>query len=135
MFNNHRGNEILTTSATGIPDFAAPTPGRRGAAGGSRQVPSLYYVATRDSKTGTVYLNLVNQLGSPQTVHIDLKGAASVDPDGQSIIMKADSPEDTNSIAEPTKIVPVTAKATGFSSSFDRTLAPYSINIFEIGTK
>jgi len=135
MFNNHRGDQILTTSDTGIAPRDYQQPGNRGGAPTTRQVASLFYVATRDSKTGTVYLNLVNPLATPQSVHIDLKGAASVAANGESVIMKADNLSDTNSITEPTKITPVTAKETGFSSSFTRTLAPYSINILEIGTK
>ncbi len=135
MFNNYRGDQILTTSDAGIAPRDFQQPGNRGGAPTTRQVPSLFYVATRDSKTGTVYLNLVNPLATPQTVQVDLKGATSVAAKGESVIMKADSPTDTNSITEPTKIVPVVAQETGFGSSFSRTLAPYSINILEIGTK
>ncbi|HVU37055.1 MAG TPA: alpha-L-arabinofuranosidase C-terminal domain-containing protein [Opitutales bacterium] len=134
MFSNHRGDEILTTSSENIPIREGSMPGNRGGAPTTRQLPGLYYVSTRDSKTGKVFLNVVNLLDQPQPVHIDLAGAASVDPNGTLISMAA-QPTDTNSIAEPKKVVPVTTVETGFSSSFNRTLAPYSINIFEIGTK
>ena len=69
----------------------------------------------RDSKTGIIYLKLVNTLGTPQTVHFDIKGAASVAANGESVIMKSTTLDDTNNLAAPTKIVPVTAKESGFA--------------------
>jgi len=134
MFSNHRGDQILVASDTGISTHEGVLPGARGAAGTSRQVPSLYYVATRDSKTGKVFLNVVNVLDTAQSVHFNLTGASAVEATGTSISMSA-NPTDTNSIAEPKKVVPHTSAESGLSASFDRTLAPYSINIFEIGTK
>ena len=136
MFNNNRGDEILTTSADNVGTRPWQAPGARGGQPAApRQVPTLFHVVTRDSQTGMIYFKVVNPLGTPQTVHVNIKGVASVASEGESVIMKADSLTDTNSITEPTKIVPVTAKETGFAPSFDRTLAPYSINIFKISTK
>ncbi len=134
MFSNHRGDQILEASDANIPTHNGQIPGNRGAAATSRELPAIYYVSTRDSKTGKVYLNVVNLLDQPQAVHFELKGAASIDPNGTLISMAA-QPTDTNSIAEPKKIVPNTTAATGLGASFDKTLAPYSINIFEIATK
>jgi alpha-N-arabinofuranosidase len=133
MFNNNRGDQILMTSAdnVGTRSWQAPAP-RGGQAPPPQSVPALFEVATRDSKTGVIYLNLVNPLGTPQDVQVQIKGAASVASDGESVIMKGDSLSDTNSITEPIKIVPVTAKESGFGTSFVRTLAPYSINILKI---
>ena len=78
---------------------------------------------------------MVNPLSTPQAVHVEIQGARSVAAKGESVIMKADSPEETNSIAEPKKIVPVTAAEAGFGASFTRTLAPYSINILKLSSK
>jgi len=136
MFNNNRGDEILTTSAdnVGTRDWSAPG-NRGGQPAPARALPTLFHDATLDSKTGVIYFKVVNPLGTPQDIHVDIKGAASVVSDGQSVIMKADNLADTNSITEPKKIVPVTANESGFGPSFNRTLAPYSINIFKISTK
>ena len=138
MFNNNRGDEILTTSAENVGTRTWQAPAcRRGQppAPPPQQVPTLFHVATRDSRTGTIYLKMVNPLGTPQDVRLEIKGASSVAPDGESVIMKADSLSDTNSLAQPRKIVPVTARESGFGPSFTRTLAPYSINILKISTK
>ena len=137
MFNNNRGDQILVSDVSGVGTRTWQAPAGRG--GGqpppAREVPTLFHSVTRDSKTGIVYLKVVNPLATPQEVHVDIKGAASVAARGESVTMKADSPDDTNSIAEPKKIVPVTARENGFGASFSRTLAPYSINILKISTK
>lgn len=137
MFNNNRGDEILTTSAdhVGTRSWQPPAPRGGGQPPPPSQVPTLFHAATRDSKTGVIYLKVVNPLGTPQAVHVEIRGAASVASRGESVIMKADSLTDTNSIAEPKKIVPVTAKEDGFGASFTRTFAPYSINILKLSTK
>ena len=136
MFNNNRGDEILATSAENIGSRTWQPPAARGGQPPPpQQVPTLFHVATRDSKTGIIYLKLVNPLGTPQEVRLEIKGAGSVLSEGESVIMKADNPSDTNSLAEPRKIVPVAAKESGFGAGFTRTLAPYSINILKISTK
>ncbi|MGD1030835.1 MAG: alpha-L-arabinofuranosidase C-terminal domain-containing protein [Opitutaceae bacterium] len=135
MFNNNRGDEILASSADNVGTRSWQAPANRGGQPPPpEELPTLFHVATRDSKTGVIYLKMVNPLATPQDVHVEIKGAASVASEGESVIMKADSPSDTNSLAEPTKIVPVTARERGFGSSFTRTLAPYSINILKIST-
>ena len=136
MFNNNRGDQILATSAENIGSRTwQPAAARGGQPPPPQQVPTLFHGATRDSKTGVIYLKLVNPLGTPQDVHLEIKGSASVGSEGESVVMKADNPSDTNSIAEPRKIVPVTARESGFGARFTRTLAPYSINILKISTK
>ena len=49
--------------------------------------------------------------------------------------MRGESTEDTNSITEPTKIVPVTRKIDGLSKDFTRTFPPYSISILKLKGK
>jgi alpha-N-arabinofuranosidase len=137
MFNHNRGDEILTTSASNVGSRTWQAPAGRGGgqAPAPREIPTFFQSATRDSKTGIIYLKLVNPLGTPQDVRVEIKGVASVAAKGESVIMKADSLEATNSIAEPRKIVPVTAAESGFGVTFTRTLAPYSINILKLSSK
>jgi alpha-N-arabinofuranosidase len=137
MFNNNRGDEILQTSAAGVGSrtWQPPAPRGGGAPPPARPVPTLFEAATRDSHTGIIYLKVVNPLGTPQDVRVEIKGVASVAAQGESVILKADRLTDTNSIAEPEKVVPVIAPESGFGPSFTRTLAPYSINILKISTQ
>jgi alpha-N-arabinofuranosidase len=145
MFNNNRGDVTLPVAGQGIPTrtWQQPAPAaRRGAQPGpapaappAREVPTLFYSATRDSKAGAIYLKVVNRAGAPQAVRIEVKGVASVAPKGQVISMAAASPQDTNSITEPTKIVPVPSTAEDFGTSFSRTFPPYSISVLRLEAK
>jgi len=142
MFSSHHGDMILPTTDQGVPmkDWQPPA-GRRGADGKQpppgpvQQVPTLFYSATRDSKTGTIYLKIVNRLSTPQPVKVEISGLASVESKGQSIAMAAASPDDTNSIAEPSKVVPVSTSVDGLGANFTRTFPPYSISVLEMKTK
>ena len=100
-----------------------------------QQVPTLFFDATRNGKTGTIYLKVVNRTATAQPVRVELSGLASVEPKGQAITMSANSPEDTNSITEPNKIAPITSSVEGLSSQFTRTFPPYSITVLQMKGK
>jgi alpha-N-arabinofuranosidase len=98
-------------------------------------VPTVFWSATRDTKTGTVFLKIVNRAGAPQPVRVEFSGLASVDAKGQAVTLSAASPTDTNSITEPTKIVPVTSSVEGLGTSFTHTFPPYSLTILQMKAK
>ena len=144
-----RGGFIPPPQTPGRAGTAQP-PGPQGAArGGGRgnqpagpqqpamplQVPLMFFDATRDSKTGTIYVKVVNRAATPQSVHIAVSGVAAVEPGGQAITMSASSPADTNSITEPAKIVPIVRTVDGLSTNFSRTFPPYSISVLEMRAK
>jgi alpha-N-arabinofuranosidase len=97
-----------------------------------QEVPTVFWSATRDTKTGTIFLKIVNRAAAPQPLTVEFSGLASVDPKGQAVTLSAASPTDTNSIAEPTKIVPVTSSVDGLGASFTRTFPPYSLTVLQI---
>jgi alpha-N-arabinofuranosidase len=66
---------------------------------------------------------------------VEISGVAHVEPKGQSIVLRATSPEDTNSITEPARIVPVTSSVDGLGTNFTREFPPYSITILELRSK
>lgn len=99
------------------------------------QVPMVFADATRDSKTGVIYVKVVNRAATPQQVHLVLSGITSVEPAGQIVTISGNTPADTNSITGPAKIVPVTSKVSGLGSDFTRTFAPYSINVLQLTAK
>src|ERR1035441_6347506 len=139
MFSTRHGDLVLPIDAQGVPtrEWQPPAGRGRGGAPGTPppappapvQVPTLFFDATRDSKTGEIYLKIVNRAATPQPIRVELSGIASVDPRGQTIAIAATSPTDTNSITEPTKIVPVTTPVDGLSTTFTRTFPPYSITV------
>jgi len=65
-------------------------------------------------------------------VRIEFGGLASLDPKGLSIAMSASSPDDTNSITAPDRIVPVATPIDGLSTAFTRTFPPYSITVLQM---
>jgi len=95
---------------------------------------TLYESVTRDSGTGIIYLKMVNTSGTAQPVHVDLIGATTLAPTGTAIVLSGTSPRDTNSITDPTRVVPVTREANGLGNHFTYTFAPYSITILKLQT-
>lgn len=156
MFSNYHGDVVLPVTAQGIPTrtWQPPAAGRRGgqpppgtpagtpappappvtppAPPPAQEVPTVFWSATRDTKTGTVFLKIVNRAANPQPVRVEFSGLSSVDAKGQAVTLSASSPTDTNSISEPTKIVPVTSSVDGLGTSFTRTFPPYSLTVLQI---
>ena len=142
MFNTHLGDSVLSLISTNTPVEMWQPPARKAKPGeppqplpAAIQIPTLFTVATRDSKSGTIYLKVVNTSGTAKDVQITIENAGSIASDGTLTTLTSAKPTDTNTIAEPTKVVPVSAKATGLGGSFNQTFAPYSINVLEIKTK
>jgi alpha-L-arabinofuranosidase len=136
MFSTHHGDEILATDSQDIPRRARRNgSGVEQSAPLAQQIPKLFFNATRDSASGMIYLKIVNSLGAPQPVKIEISGASAIEAEGEAIVLQANSPDDTNSIQEPAKIVPVTEKVEGLGTDFTREFPPYSITILELKTK
>jgi alpha-N-arabinofuranosidase len=139
MFSTHHGDVVLATDARDIPTYAWQPPARSRSGveqprPPAQEVPTLFFDATRDSQSGTIYLKVVNSLGTPQPVKIEISGSA-IGAKGTAVVLKANRPDDTNSIPEPAKIVPVTEKVKGLGTNFTRTFPPYSITILELKAK
>jgi alpha-N-arabinofuranosidase len=112
MFAGHLGNEVLGAQMTN--------------AG-----PRFFESTTRDA-TGTIHLKLVNGSSVPQAVRILLKGVTAVDKDAQLTTLHGNTPEETNSIADPRRIVPVNSAVHNAATSFEHTVPPYSIQVLDI---
>jgi alpha-L-arabinofuranosidase len=115
MFDQAHGDVVLPTTLQ--------------TSGGSQ----LYQSVTRDSRSGTIYLKLVNMAGTVQPVHVTLNGVRGIKPTAQASVLTSSSPQDTNTLSDPAKIVPVTNKVNGLGPSFDLQLSPYSITVLPIG--
>jgi alpha-N-arabinofuranosidase len=145
MFSVYHGDVVLPIAAQDVPTrlWQPPTPSARKGPNGEppatppqapapQQVPTLFYNATLDSKTNTIYLKLVNRASTLQSVRIEIGGVASLDPKARMIVLNASSPDDTNSITEPTKVVPTTTTIDIPSRSFTHTCPPYSITVLQM---
>lgn len=136
MFNTYKGDEVIGIHAEGIPTQLQKLNHKDSLASVKpKTYPGLFYVATRDNKSGTVYLKVVNCLASAQNINLELNGATKIKSGGEVVTMKANSPTETNTISDPKKIVPVISKFNGIKSAFNYQFAPYSITILKIETK
>jgi alpha-N-arabinofuranosidase len=141
MFSTHHGDNVLATDSQDIPThpWQPPQRTRNGVPQGERPapqpVPSVFYDATRDSQSGMIYLKVVNRQSAAQPVHVQISGVSAVEAQGTATVLKADKPDDTNSIEKPTNIVPATETVDGLGTDFTRDFPPYSITILELKAK
>jgi alpha-N-arabinofuranosidase len=135
LFGQYLGDKIIPVTAENIPTQNRPLTRRDSTENITpKPVPMVFYAATKDSKTGVVYLKLVNATGKQQPVEINLKGVGKLAPEAALVVIKGDKPEDTNTITDPEKIIPVSSKLSGIAPVFTKTLDPYSVSIIQLKT-
>jgi alpha-N-arabinofuranosidase len=116
IFAGHLGNEVLGAQI-------------------ANAGPRFFESATRDSATGTIHLKLVNGSSIPQTVRIHLNGVTVVDKDAPLTTLRGNTPEETNSITDSRRIMPVSSAIHNAAATFEHTLPPYSIQALDIQAK
>jgi len=92
---------------------------------------SVQGCATRDSKTGEIILKLVNPQTNTVSLNIAIQGVASLSSRGSAITL-AGNPEDTNSITDPRKIVPITTTMRHLKPGFVYKMRPHSIVVLKL---
>jgi len=136
MFSSMHGDEILATDSQDIPIRTWQAPARRGGnPPRPQQLREVFFDATRDGKTGTVYVKVVNEGAQPQRVNLQFSGLKTIVSKGEAVVLAADSPDDTNSLNEPNKVIPRVESITGLGNDFSRELPPYSITVLKLKTK
>jgi alpha-N-arabinofuranosidase len=116
MFANHVGTEILGAQLSGAGD-------------------RFFYSVTRDAVKGVVYLKLVNASSVAQPLKISLAGVKEVKGSAKLVRLSAATTEETNSITDPKRVVPVESTVTGVGKEFTRTVPGYTIEVLEIGAQ
>jgi alpha-N-arabinofuranosidase len=134
MFSTMHGDDILATDSKNIPTREWQPQAFRGSQPPSQQIRQIFFDATRDSQNGTIYLKVVNETGSAQNVHIQITGAPRIESAGEAVVLAAGSPNDTNSLEQPQKIVPRTEIAENLGANFTREFPPYSITVLKLKT-
>ena len=117
MFAQNVGNKIVPLEARDIPTMDC----------GKDKLPQLYYSATTDTHTGKVYLKIVNGGSKLQTLQVNVKGG-KVSGKVLKTVLASAHPEDTNTLSQPRRVVPVTSKQHA-GSKFSLSLAPFSITV------
>jgi alpha-L-arabinofuranosidase len=87
--------------------------------------------ATRDTRTRTLYVKLVNPGNDRAPLQLDVTGAV-LRPAAIALTLAAD-PQDTNSIDAPERVVPVTSQVTGVKQGFTYTVPAHSIVVLRLG--
>jgi alpha-L-arabinofuranosidase len=111
MFSQNKGDTILKTSVAN---------------------PPLHYSVTKDSKTGAIYVKIVNIQATPRPVKITLHGVASLAPEATAVTLTASSLDDFNSIEDPVRVAPVTTTVADIKPEFTYTFAPNSITVLKL---
>jgi alpha-N-arabinofuranosidase len=112
MFAKYLGNETLDSSL--------------GGAG-----PKLFYSITEDTARKRIYLKLVNASSVPQAIDIRLPGANLSDI-ATLVTLSAHSTQATNSLDQPTNIVPVESQVKITGNKLHHTMPAYSIQVLQL---
>src|SRR5205823_11430305 len=94
-----------------------------------------YSFQRRDAAKRVLFLKLVNASSKPQALDIKLEGASGVKSNARLTSLSAKTPDETNTISEPAKIVPVQSTVKNVGAEFRHTLPPYSIHVLELDLK
>jgi alpha-L-arabinofuranosidase len=93
--------------------------------------PALHYSVTKDSKSGAILINLVNPQPAPQPLHLNIQGVTGLKPTGTATTLAA-ALDANNSIENPRKVAPVTAKVSGIKPEFNYTLPANSVTVLRL---
>jgi alpha-L-arabinofuranosidase len=96
MFSTHIGDQILKATATDTDVLVSPT---------------------RNSRSGAIYVKLVNSSNAQAPVRLDLQGVQNLASTATAVTLAAD-PKATNSIDAPQAVAPVTSKVSGVKPGF-----------------
>jgi alpha-N-arabinofuranosidase len=90
--------------------------------------------ATRDRRTGEIIVKLVNPQPVAERLRIQIKGVSSLASKASALTLSG-SPDDTNSITEPTKVVPAKTALTDLKPEFAHVLPPTSVVVLRLNQR
>jgi alpha-N-arabinofuranosidase len=110
MFSRNLGDEILAAEGSDT---------------------AIQGVATSDSRTGEIFIKLVNPQSTTEQLQIQIKGISSLPFKGSAISL-AGNPEDTNSITEPRKVVPTITTLSHLRPDFTYLMPAHGIVVLKL---
>ena len=116
LFASHLGTEVPTSTISGEPK-------------------RVFYSVTNDAAEGVVYLKLVNANSVAQPMEIKMDGAPRIAKEGTLWTLSGSTTSETNTIKDPTRLVPVRSVLKNMGASFSHTVPPYSVEVMEGWTK
>ncbi|CAN5552341.1 hypothetical protein BH10ACI4_BH10ACI4_16270 [soil metagenome] len=116
MFGSHLGDQILSATLDGSAN-------------------RFFYSVTRGSKNGTIYLKLVNASPDAQSVNLKLVGVTDIAKSAKMVSLSGKTVAATNTIQNPTAIVPVEGTISNAAAQFSHPIPAYTIQVIELKTK
>jgi alpha-N-arabinofuranosidase len=113
MFSTNVGDEILRTTATDT---------------------DVLVSVTRESRSGTIYVKMVNPTDADAPVQLDVQGAGTLASTATALTLTADA-RATNSIESPEHVVPVTSEVSGVKSGFTYKVPGQGIVVLMLKTR
>ncbi len=110
MFSQNVGDEILSTASIET---------------------SVQGSATRDRQTGEIFLKLVNPQTNAVALNLKINGGAALMSKGSAITL-AGNQNDSNSLAQPKKVVPLPTTVRGVKPGFTYKMPPNSIVVLKL---
>ncbi len=94
----------------------------------------LYFVTSKVSSNGTIYLKVVNTSSVAENTQIKINGVTTIDKQGTATVLTSGNVNDMNSLTNPTKVIPVTKPLNNLSPSFSYSFDPYSVTVLQFTT-
>jgi len=136
LFSEFLGDEVVGVETSQLPtQLMKPNPKDSARGIKPKTIPAMFFSATKNTRTGMVYLKVVNASATAQNVQIDLQGGSKVVPQGKVVTVSSGKPEDTNTITEPAKVVPVTTVVKGLGRRCQHSFPAYSVSVLELQLK
>jgi alpha-L-arabinofuranosidase len=113
MFSTNVGDQILKATTTDT---------------------EILVAVTRDSRSGRIYVKLVNPTDADAPAQIDLENTTGLLPTATALTLAADS-QATNSIDSPRTVIPVGSTVSGVKSGFVYTVPARGIVVLTLATR
>jgi alpha-N-arabinofuranosidase len=113
MFGSNIGNQVPASTLSGAH-------------------PLLFTSVTRDTSKQILYVKVVNASSKAQSLEIQLTGKDKPAATATVTTLSGNSTAETNSLTDPTRIVPVQSQIRDVSTDWRQTFPPYSIQVIGI---
>ena len=93
---------------------------------------SLHASATREKSSGDIILEVVNASARALATDIGFRGIARLTGPARAVVLAADQPTDENSLANPSRVAPVTLGIDVGESAIRHTFPGNSVTVIRV---
>ncbi len=94
----------------------------------------FFYSVTKDTEKNQLYVKLVNATSDARTIDIKIDGA-TLGAGGRQVVLSAKNTQATNTLEQPSNIVPVETALATTGSTLHHRMPPFSIEVLVLNTK